>query len=288
MSLQVQAPIAQLESVRFSYDGGATWALDGVSLSVYAGERLCLLGANGSGKSTLARLLAGILAPDQGTVTLMDQACFVGGVPDGEAYQQARDQSAMVFQTPEDAILTTRVDQDVAFGPENLGWEPAAIGQAVSSALDATHLEALASQDPTRLSGGQQQRVAIAGALACDPSLLVLDEPSARLDVQGRRQIEATLASLGSQHSCVLVTHSMEEAAKADRIIVLHGGKIALEGAPEQVLTQASYLKSLSLEPPFATSLSLALAQAGLPIRPTISSRELLDQLAGDEGGDRL
>lgn len=273
--------VAKLEHVRFSYDGGATWALDDVSLSVEAGECLCLLGANGSGKSTLARLLVGILAPDEGTVELMGRTCFVDGAPDGEAYQRARDRSAMVFQTPEDAILTTRVDQDVAFGPENLGWDPAAIDQAVDGALEATHLETLASQDPTRLSGGQQQRVAIAGALACDPTLLVLDEPGARLDVEGRRQVAATLASLGAQHACVLVTHSMDEAAAADRIVVLSQGKIALQGAPEQVLTQASRLASLSLEPPFAASLALALARSGMPVSPTVSAAALLDQLAG-------
>ena len=187
---------ARLTRARLSYDGRATWALDGVSLEVRAGERLCVLGANGSGKSTLAQLLAGLEAPDEGIVELCGRVAFDGTRVDADAYRKARHHTGLVFQNPEDQIVTSVVADDVAFGPENLGVDPADMRRRVEDELARVALASYAQADPARLSGGQQQRVAIAGALAMHPDMLVLDEPGAMLDVRGRRGIMRVLDRL--------------------------------------------------------------------------------------------
>lgn len=270
---------ARLRSVSFSYDGGATWALDHVDLEVTEGEHLCLLGANGSGKSTLGRVLAGLAAPDGGTVELMGLPCFDGDGAHGEAYGEARRSIAMVFQNPDDQIVTTKVADDVAFGPENLGWPPERIGGAVARELDRVALTDLADADPTRLSGGQKQRVAIAGALAQDPRLLVLDEPAANLDVRGRRGVRRLCASLEGR-TVVHITHFMEDAAEADRVVVMDRGRIALEGTPEEVLSRDEELRGLSLEPPFAVALARALTDRGVDVAPTLDAEKLAASVA--------
>lgn len=278
-----RGPACSLRGVRFSYDGGATWALDGVDLDVAFGERVCLLGANGSGKSTLARLVAAISAPDGGTVELMGLPCFSDGRPDGASYAEARSRISMVFQNPEDQIVTTRVADDVAFGPENLGWPPERIGAAVARELDRVSMADLAEADPTRLSGGQQQRVAIAGALAMEPDLLVLDEPGARLDVRGRRGVGRVLDGLRGRTAVVHVTHFMDEAASADRVVVLDRGRVALEGAPDEVLEDPS-LARLSLESPFTVRLARALSERGLDVPATLDAGRLADAVAREVG----
>lgn len=280
---------ASLRSVSFSYDGGATWALDHVDLEVDEGEHLCLLGANGSGKSTLGRVLAGLAAPDEGTVELMGLTCFDGDGARGEAYGQARRSIAMVFQNPDDQIVTTKVADDVAFGPENLGWSPERIDEVVARELRRVALSNLADADPTRLSGGQKQRVAIAGALAQDPRLLVLDEPAANLDVRGRRGVRRLCTSLDDR-AVVHITHFMEDAAGADRVIVMDGGRIALEGTPDEVLSRDDELRRLSLEPPFPVALARALADRGVAVAPTLDPDRLaasVAALAADWGSDR-
>lgn len=180
------API-ELDGVRFSYDDGATWVLDGVYLRVGPGERIALVGPNGAGKSTLAHLIAGLAAPDHGTVRLMGHTVFDDAHgADAGAYRKARRSIGVVFQNPEDQIVTTTVAADVAFGPENLNVAPALIGDRVHNALSAVGMDGLRDADPTAMSGGQQQRVAIAGMLAMDSRVLVLDEPTAMLDPQAR------------------------------------------------------------------------------------------------------
>ena len=183
------APIITLRDVRFTYDGGATWALDGVSLDIRCGERICLTGPNGSGKSTLSRVIAGLVAPDEGYVVLSGNVVFDESGAHADEYRTARCGIGAVFQHPEDQIVTTVTEDDVAFGPENLAIEHDEIGLRISGSLDAVDMSDYRASDPTRMSGGQQQRIAIAGMLAMDSDVLVLDEPTAMLDPQGRADI---------------------------------------------------------------------------------------------------
>ena len=260
------APIASLRHVTLLYEHGIR-ALDDLSLDIAPGERLCVLGANGSGKSTLASVLCGLLAPDEGTVDLVNQRVLDQGKPDFAAYTQARRQLGLVFQNPDDQIVTSVVQEDVAFGPENLGVTPDEIGRRVQRELRRVAMEDYALADPTRLSGGQQQRVAIAGALAMEPRLLVLDEPGALLDVRGRRSIMKVMAKLQRTGTTVVhVTHFMEEALQASRVIVMDHGHIALQGTPAQVFAHADELARLGLEQPFSLRLATALDSRGFDV----------------------
>ncbi|RSX56382.1 energy-coupling factor transporter ATPase [Bifidobacterium samirii] len=225
--------VVTLDGVRFSYDGSVSWALDGVSLTIRQGEYVCLTGANGSGKSTLARLVAGLAAPDGGTVSLLGERVF-DGAPDADAYRSARRGIGAVFQNPADQIVTTVVADDVAFGPENLDVDPAAIGERVTDALATVGLDASADADPTRMSGGQQQRLAIGGMIAMRPRLLVLDEPTAMLDAAARADVIATLARLHAAGTTIVhVTHHPDEMLAADREIRLDRGRIVADGWPD-------------------------------------------------------
>ena len=251
---------ARLDGVRLSYDDGATWALDGISLAVAPGERLCVLGPNGSGKSTLAQLLAGLEAPDVGTVELAGRVVFDGQAPDAAAYRAARHRTGLVFQNPEDQIVTSVVADDVAFGPENLGLPHDEIVRRVDEELERVAMTAYAQADPARLSGGQQQRVALASALAMHPDMLVLDEPGAMLDVRGRRGIMHVLEGLQASGTTIVhITHFMDEALAADRVIVLAAGRVALEGTPREVFSHAGKLRELGLDVPLVTRTSLDL-----------------------------
>ncbi|TPF92020.1 energy-coupling factor transporter ATPase [Bifidobacterium sp. UTBIF-78] len=222
------APIAELQHVRFSYDRGVTWALDDVSLTIHAGERLCLVGPNGSGKSTLARLIAGLTAPDDGRIVLLGHTVYAPqSGPDAGAYRAARRGIGMVFQNPEDQIVTTVVEDDVAFGPENLGIARERIGERITQTLDAVGLASHRDADPTRMSGGQQQRAAIAGMLAMNPSMLVLDEPTAMLDETARAEVMRVLDVLQSRGTTIVhVTHHPDETRHADRVVHMAAGRI--------------------------------------------------------------
>ncbi len=219
--------IVRLDDVRFSYDNGATWVLDGADLDIRGGERVCLVGLNGAGKSTLARLIAGLAAPDSGSVQLLGCAVFGDDGPHAEAYRTARRGIGAVFQNPEDQIVTTILADDVAFGPENLAVERDEIGRRIDDALQCVDLTDLRTADPTRLSGGQQQRAAIAGMLAMHPRLLVLDEPTAMLDAASRAEVMAVLDTLHASGTTIVhVTHRMEETLHADRVLLLEEGRI--------------------------------------------------------------
>ncbi|MCI1666130.1 MAG: energy-coupling factor transporter ATPase [Atopobiaceae bacterium] len=256
--------VVRLEGVRLTYDEGSTWALDDVTLEVQAGERICVLGANGSGKSTLASVICGLLAPDEGTVELMGEMAFDGHSADADAYRHARHHIGLVFQNPDDQIVTTVVADDVAFGPENLGVEPAQIARRVDRELARVAMGDYADADPSRLSGGQQQRIAIAGALAMEPDMLVLDEPGALLDVRGRRGIMHVMDGLSETGTTIVhVTHFMDEALAATRVIVLDHGRIVADGTPDQVLRSPSRLAALGLEAPFVVRLADALDGTG-------------------------
>ena len=284
-------PVASLSHVTLEYEGGVR-ALDDVSLDIARGERVCVVGANGSGKSTLASVICGLLAPDEGDVTLVGQRVLAGGRVDFAAYAKARRSLGLVFQNPDDQIVTSVVEEDVAFGPENLQVAPDEIGRRVTRELHRVALEGYAKADPTRLSGGQRQRVAIAGALAMEPEVLVLDEPGALLDVRGRRSIMRVMGRLSQAGTTIVhVTHFMDEALEADRVIVMEHGHVALEGTPREVFSRGELLTSLKLSEPFCSRLAMRLSQLGLGVSWTCDSSELLDQVAsllgtGSDGGE--
>lgn len=241
---------------------GDSLALDDVTLEVCRGERVCVLGANGSGKSTLASVICGLLAPDEGDVELAGHAVCTGGVPDLAAYRDARRQLGLVFQNPDDQIVTSVVADDVAFGPENLGVPRAQIATRVARELRRVAMEKYAHADPSRLSGGQRQRVCIAGALAMEPAVLVLDEPSSLLDVRGRAAIMRVMGRLAAAGATLVhVTHFMDEALAADRVIVMQRGHVVLEGTPGEVFAakNAQVIEALGLEMPFEARLAAAL-----------------------------
>ena len=243
-SADSKAIVARLSQVSFSYDGGQNWALDHLSMEVHAGEHLCILGANGSGKSTLGSVLSGATAPDHGQVELMGQT-VCSDTPnqdrriDAGAYRQARRRIGMVFQNPEDQIVTTVVQDDVAFGPENLSMPRQKMLSCVPAALKQVDLQTRMNDDPTRMSGGQQQRLALAGSLAMNPGMMVLDEPGAMLDAAGRQEIQSILCRLTAQGTAVVhITHLLEQARQADRVLVLDHGRIVASGRPDQILTR--------------------------------------------------
>ena len=250
----------RLDHVTLRY--GNSVALDDVTLEVCRGERVCVLGANGSGKSTLASVICGLLAPDEGDVELAGHAVCTGGVPDLAAYRDARRQLGLVFQNPDDQIVTSVVADDVAFGPENLGVPRAQISVRVARELRRVAMEKYAHADPSRLSGGQRQRVCIAGALAMEPAVLVLDEPSSLLDVRGRAAIMRVMGRLAAAGATLVhVTHFMDEALAADRVVVMQRGHVVLEGTPDEVFAtkNAQVIEALGLEMPFGARLAAAL-----------------------------
>ena len=232
------APIITLRDVRFTYDGGATWALDGVSLDIRRGERICLTGPNGSGKSTLSRVIAGLVAPDEGYVALSGNVVFDESGAHADEYRTARCGIGAVFQHPEDQIVTTVTEDDVAFGPENLAIEHDEIGLRISGSLDAVDMSDYRASNPTRMSGGQQQRIAIAGMLAMDSDVLVLDEPAAGLDPKARKSFLDMVARLHEEGlTVVMVSHNMDDLANlCDRVAVIDEGVIVEEGPTRQVL----------------------------------------------------
>lgn len=271
-------PAIVLRNVRFSHPGapapaeGAAHAgscaeaLAGITLTIASGEHVCVLGANGSGKSTLIQLINGLLTPTDGTVEVLGQS--LANAQDAAA---VRRRCAMVFQRPEDQMVTSIVADDVAFGPENLGLSAAEIAERVDRALAAVRMSAYAQTDPADLSGGQRQRVAIAGALAMEPKILLLDEPGAFLDDAGKQDVRRIIEDLRGQGITIVhVTHDMEDALAADRVVVLDRGRIALDGTPAEVFAKGETLRHLGLELPFAAALAEELGRrspvfAGLP-----------------------
>lgn len=256
----------------FSYraSGRTLPALRGVSLELGAGETVAVLGANGSGKSTLARLANGLLLPDGGAVEVDGR-----DTADPALTRQIRESVSIVLQHPDDQIVATTVEDDVAFGPENLGLERSEIRRRVDEALAAVGLTGLERREPHLLSGGQKQRLAIAGALAMEPSYLVLDEPTAMLDPEGRRDVAAVVERLGgSGKGVLLVTHDLAEAARADRVLVLDRGAPVFFGLPAELAERTELLGACGLEiPPFAV-FSARLRELGVDVAPGLFDPE--------------
>ena len=270
--MSVTSPIIELSHVHAVYPGSSREALCDVSLSVHEGEYVCILGGNGSGKSTLLKLIGARVPSTSGTVRVMGISPL-----DPERALSIRRQCAGVSQNPEDQIVASTVLDDVAFGPENLCVPHDALIERVRDALDALDLADCAQRDPDTLSGGQQQRVAIAGALAMHPKILLLDEPGAMLDESARRSVrEAIRIAHGRGVAVVHVTHHMDDALDADRVIVLRQGRVVLDGAPTHVFQQLSDPSRLGIDIPFAFKASHALR-----VKPHGTIPGLADEIAG-------
>lgn len=251
-----------VKNVKYTYDGAETQALKGISFDVFDGEFVAIVGHNGSGKSTVAKLMNALIVPDEGSVTVdgMDTA-------DESRTLDIRKKAGIVFQNPDNQIVTTVVEEDVGFGPENLGVPTEEIHRRVHDALEAVDMLSYARSAPHMLSGGQKQRIAIAGMLAIEPQVLVLDEATAMLDPLGRKKIIDIVMDLHSKRgiTVVMITQYMEEAVGADRIIVLNDGLVELIGKPVEVFSQGDRLRSIGLDVPVVVG-----------IRDELISRDLI------------
>lgn len=237
-------------------------ALDDISLTIEKGSFVVVLGHNGSGKSTFAKHLNAFLFPTQGSITVSNI-----DTTDTEQIWELRRNVGMVFQNPDNQIIGTTVEEDTAFGPENLGVPTAEIGTLVEESLSAVKMLPYAKHSPNKLSGGQKQRIAIAGVLAMKPSCIVLDEPTAMLDPSGRREVMKTIQRLHREGiTIILITHYMEEAIEADHVFVIDHGKIALEGSPKHIFSQVEKMKELGLDVPPMAELAYRLKKDGYPL----------------------
>ena len=272
---------AALLDVTFVHAKGVV-ALDHVSFSIPAGKRTCIVGANGSGKSTVASILSGLTAPDEGTVTFLGTTVVNDGQVDFEAYKTIRPQLGLVFQNPEDQIICSVVADDIAFGLENLQVPSDQITPLVEEQITLGSLTEFASENPQMLSGGQQQRVAISGALVMKPQILILDEPSAALDVVHRNNVMGLVEKLRAAGKTIVhVTHFMDEVVSADHVIALDDGRVAFEGTPEALFEQHELVECLHLEEPFAYQVAHALNNRGVVVCKSPSAERVLSELTG-------
>ena len=248
-------------------DGGRQIVLRGITLDIKKGEYVAILGHNGSGKSTFAKLLNGILEPDSGTLFVAGKDLSSPDLTEDDIYELRRE-VGMVFQNPDNQLVATIVEEDVAFGPENLGVPSAEIRRRVDSALETVGMSEYKRHEPHRLSGGQKQRVAIAGVLAMNPSCMILDESTAMLDPKGRREVMDTVEKLNKEQgmTVIAITHHMNEAARADRVVVIDDGRILLDGTPRQVFGEVEVLAAAGLDVPQTTALVHALRAEGVDL----------------------
>ncbi len=264
--------LLEAENVSFSYDK-LNMAVKNVSLSVEEGEYVAIIGHNGSGKSTLARLFNALLIPDSGKITV-DGFCS----SDKNALFEIRRRVGVVFQNPDNQLVASIVEDDVAFGPENLGVKREEIGERIEYALKAVGMEKFRKSSPTRLSGGQKQRIAIAGVLALKPVILVLDESTAMLDPQGRKEILEVVRKLNAEDrvTVIAITHYMDEVLHADKVFVVNDGGIAMQGTPAEIFRRAKEIKKMGLELPLAAYIAEKLRQRGVPVPEGIMTEEEL------------
>lgn len=276
-SNETMIEVNHLSHLYVDENGNDVRALDDVSLTIRRGEFVAIIGTNGSGKSTLAKHFNVLLQPTEGTVTV----CGFNTLDD-EHIWNIRQHVGMVFQNPDNQIVAAVVEEDVAFGPENLGVPSAEIRKRVDDALAAVNMTEYAEHGPHLLSGGQKQRIAIAGVLAMKPDCIVLDEPTAMLDPKGRLEVLETIHRLNKEEgiTIVIITHFMEEAVTADRVVVMKNGVKLQEGTPREIFTQVDTLKDLGLDVPVAAEVASKLIQKGVDIPKDI--------ITNDELGDAL
>lgn len=270
----------KIENVTYEYnsliDDTVQTAVKSLNLEVKKGEFLVILGHNGSGKSTLAKMMNGLLLPTSGEVFVLGM-----NTTDEEKIWDIRESAGIVFQNPDNQIVATIVEEDVAFGPENQGVPQAEIRKRVDDSLAIVEMTAYKKHAPHLLSGGQKQRVAIAGILAMNPKCIIFDEPTAMLDPNGRIEVMDTIKRLNQVEgkTIILITHYMDEAVEADRVLVMSQGEILMEGTPKQVFSQVEKIKELGLDVPQVTELVYELRKEGIDIRPDVLSVEELVEL---------
>lgn len=269
----------QLDNVFFSYDDAQEnkdYALNGVSLSVEKGEFVAVLGHNGSGKSTLARLIDGLIEPTAGKITVLGM-----DIAEGKNVYEVRKKVGLVFQNPDNQTVASIVEDDIAFGPENVGMPREEIGKRIEFALSAVGMEAYKTAMPNRLSGGQKQRVAIAGVLALTPEIMILDEATAMLDPKGRKEVISVVKKLNEERgiTVLLITHFPEEALTAHRAIVMNRGEIVMQGKPEEILKREEELETYNLTLPKPVKLCRDLQRAGVAVEDTLSPEKLTSDI---------
>ena len=276
----VKAKDLTFEYIRRDEEGnveGITTAVDHVNMDIQPGEFIAILGHNGSGKSTFAKHINALLFPTEGTI-------LVDGLDtsDEDNVMDVRQRAGMVFQNPDNQIICTLVEEEVGFGPENIGVPTEEIWERVAASLKAVGMYQYRKASPNKLSGGQKQRVAIAGIVAMKPKCIILDEPTAMLDPNGRREVIKTVHELNRQEgiTVVLITHYMEEVIDADRVVVIDGGHVVMDGTPKEVFSRVKELKKYSLDVPQVTELADELKEAGMDLPYGILSiDELVDEL---------
>lgn len=267
----------KIENLRYEYtsigEDSQLTAIKDINISIKKGEHLVILGHNGSGKSTLAKLMNGLLLPTEGNV-------YVNGMntKDEDNVWNIRETAGMVFQNPDNQIVATIVEEDVAFGPENQGIPPLEIRERVDEALRIVEMTEYKKHAPHLLSGGQKQRVAIAGILAMKPECIIMDEPTAMLDPTGRVEIMNTIKKLNKEEkkTIIHITHYMEEAVEADRILIMEQGQIVMEGTPKEIFSQVEKVKKLGLDVPQVTELAYELKKEGIDVPEDILTIEEL------------
>ena len=267
-------PIIELENVNFSYDKRID-VIKNVSLAINQGEHIAIIGHNGSGKSTLAKLFNGLVKADSGSVKVMGLDCG-----DKKQVFEVRKKVGVVFQNPDNQLIASIVEDDIAFGPENLGIERQEIAQRIDFALKSVGMEKFRHSSPTRLSGGQKQRIAIAGVLALKPSVLVLDESTAMLDPQGRSEVLDVAKTLNKEQGTTIIniTHYMDEVVDADRVYVMSQGQIVLSGTPQEIFNDRQKIARYGLELPLSTTIADNLSQIGVDLKGGILTEEQLSK----------
>ena len=261
----------EIKNLVYEYEEADHPAVGGVDLTIEKGEFVAVLGHNGSGKSTMAKCLNGLFQPTRGDVVVDGM-----NTKEEEDIWKIRARAGMVFQNPDNQIVATVVEEDVAFGAENLAVEQGELRRRVDEALAAVEMTEYKDDQPHKLSGGQKQRVAIAGILAMNPDYIILDEPTAMLDPRGREEVMKTILRLNKEEgkTIILITHFMSEAVQADRVAVMEEGKLVLEGPPREVFNEVDTMKSLGLDVPQVTELAARLKAAGVPLPDGILDRE--------------
>ena len=266
--------IITIENLIFEYTRGdesqPVRAIDNLNLEIERGSFTAIIGKNGSGKSTLAKNLNGLLLPTEGVI-------YVDGFDtrDDDSIWNVRQTAGMVFQNPDNQLVSAIVEDDVAFGPENLGIEPAEIRRRVDKALSDVNMGQFKKKAPHLLSGGQKQRIAIAGVVAMKPKCIIFDEPTAMLDPKGRSEIMSIIDELHAEGiTVILITHFMDEAVRADRVIIMHEGRILLDGAPQEVFEQEELIRSVNLDVPLMVEMGAKLRKAGINVPKDIITEE--------------
>ena len=274
--MQTMIDASKLKFAYVSEDGDYTFALNGVDIQVAQGEFVAILGRNGSGKSTFAKLVNALNLPTEGKMVVAGM-----DTTDEANLLDIRKTAGMVFQNPDNQLVATIVEEDIAFGPENLGLPREEIYDRIDYALSTVHMEAYRGHAPHMLSGGQKQRIAIAGVLAMKPKLIVFDESTAMLDPKGRQDILELIRQLNREEkiTIVLITHYMDETVHADRLVVMKNGFVLREGKPQEIFFDRELLTQAGLIAPFAAQLSMDLAAAGIAVKPELDAETLAEEV---------